>query len=83
MAKRMNGEGMIRQRKDGRFELRILVGHQENGKQKVISFYGKTLDEVREKKKAYDEDVAQGLNVKLNTHLASLRIRGLKGIAKK
>jgi integrase len=64
MAKRMNGEGMIRQRKDGRFELRILVGHQENGKQKVISFYGKTLDEVREKKKAYDEDVAQGLNVK-------------------
>lgn len=63
MAKRMNGEGMIRQRKDGRFELRILVGYQENGKQKVISFYGKTQGEVREKKRKYDEDMANGVDV--------------------
>lgn len=54
MSKRMNGEGLIRQRKDGRYELRIMDGYQENGKQKVVSFYGKTKEEVREKKKAYD-----------------------------
>ena len=29
-------------------------GYQENGKQKVVSFYGKTKEEVREKKRAYD-----------------------------
>ena len=40
MGKRMNGEGTIRRRKDGRYELRMMVGYQENGKQKVVSFYG-------------------------------------------
>ena len=54
MSKRMNGEGLIRQRKDGRYELRIMDGYQKNGKQKVVSFYGKTKEEVRKKKKAYD-----------------------------
>ena len=54
MSKRMNGEGLIRQRKDGRYELRIMDGYQKNGKQKVASFYGKTKDEVRKKKQAYD-----------------------------
>ena len=54
MSKRMNGEGLIRQRKDGRYELRIMDGYQKNGKQKIVSFYGKTKEEVREKKKAYD-----------------------------
>ena len=54
MSKRMNGEGLIRQRKDGRYEIRIMEGYQENGKQKVVSFYGKTKEEVRAKKKAYD-----------------------------
>ena len=29
--KRVNGEGNIRKRKDGRWEGRIVVGHKENG----------------------------------------------------
>lgn len=63
MSKRMNGEGLIRRRKDGRYELRIMDGYQKNGKQKVISFYGKTKQEVREKKKAYDAGAEQGINM--------------------
>ena len=38
MAKRMNGEALIRKRPDGRYELRIMEGYQKNGKQKVVSF---------------------------------------------
>ena len=37
MSKRVNGEGLIRKRPDGRYELRIMDGYQKNGKQKVIS----------------------------------------------
>ena len=64
MAKRMNGEGLIRKRPDGRYELRIMEGYQKNGKQKVVSFYGKTKQEVRDKKKAYDTGSEQGLDLK-------------------
>jgi integrase len=64
MAKRMNGEGLIRKRPDGRYELRIMEGYQKNGKQKVVSFYGKTKQEVRDKKKAYDAGSEQGLDLK-------------------
>ena len=64
MAKRLNGEGLIRRRPDGRYELRIMEGYQKNGKQKVVSFYGKTKQEVRDKKKAYDAGSEQGLNLK-------------------
>ena len=64
MSKRMNGEGLIRRRPDGRYELRIMEGYQKNGKQKVVSFYGKTKKEVREKKKAYDAGAKQGVAMK-------------------
>lgn len=64
MAKRLNGEGLIRRRPDGRYELRIMEGYQKNGKQKVVSFYGKTKQEVRDKKKAYDAGSEQGLDLK-------------------
>lgn len=64
MSKRMNGEGLIRRRPDGRYELRIMDGYQKNGKQKVVSFYGKTKQEVRDKKKAYDAGAKQGVAMK-------------------
>ena len=64
MAKRMNGEGLIRRRKDGRYELRIMDGYQKNGKQKVVSFYGKRKQEVRDKKKAYDAGAKEGVAMK-------------------
>ena len=64
MAKRVKGEGLIRKRPDGRYELRIMEGYQKNGKQKVVSFYGKTRQEVRDKKKAYDAGAKQGVALK-------------------
>ena len=70
MAKRMNGEGLIRKRPDGRYELRIMDGYQKNGKQKIVSFYGKTKEEVRKKKQAYDAThkikVDAGIDIQAN-----------------
>ena len=60
MSKRMNGEGMIRQRKDGRFELRILVGYQENGKQKVNH-----SQEIPEYSKEYVFNIGTTINAKV------------------
>ena len=48
----------------GRYELRTMEDYQKNGKQKVVSFYGKTKQEVRDKKKAYDAGSEQGLDLK-------------------
>ena len=68
MSKRDNGDGLIRKRKDGRYELRIMDGYQKNGKQKVVSFYGKTKEEGREKKKAYDEASAIKVETGIDIH---------------
>ena len=42
MARRKNGEGTIRHRKDGRWEGRIVVGHDENGRAITKNVLGKT-----------------------------------------
>ena len=39
---RGNGEGSIRQRKDGRWEARITIGRSENGSQKMKYFTERT-----------------------------------------
>ena len=41
---RVNAEGLIRKRNDRRYELRIMDDYQKNGKQKVILFYGQTIN---------------------------------------
>ena len=46
---RGNGEGNIRQKKDGRWEARITIGRTESGKQKMKYFYGHTRDEAAAK----------------------------------
>ncbi len=48
-SKSANGAGGIRRRSDGTYEARLVVGYQENGKPKRVSFYGKTEKEVRKK----------------------------------
>ena len=59
--KRTNGEGHIRQRKNGLWECTIMDGFQPNGKRKYKSFYGNTQSEVKKKMRAYlrakEEDV--------------------------
>ena len=46
MKKRANGEGMIRQRKDGRWEGRVVVGYKDDGRPMYRSVYAKTQEEV-------------------------------------
>lgn len=48
-SKSANGAGGIRRRSDGRYEARLVIGYQENGKPKRISIYGTTEREVRRK----------------------------------
>lgn len=57
MARRKNGEGTIRHRKDGRWEGRIVVGHDENGRAITKNVLGKTKNECREKLEALKETV--------------------------
>ncbi len=60
--KAANGQGMIRQRKDGSWEGRISVGRNPGtGKLLQKSFYGKTQAEVRKKITAYTAEVDQGV----------------------
>ena len=47
MAKRrQNGKGTLRQRKDGRWEGRIVVGHKENGSRIYKYVFAKTQKEL-------------------------------------
>ena len=46
MPKRPDGEGMVRKRKDGRWEGRIIVGHKDNGKPIYKSVLAKTQKEL-------------------------------------
>ncbi len=46
MKKRANGEGMIRQRKDGRWEGRIVIGYKEDRTPMYRSVYARTLEEL-------------------------------------
>lgn len=55
------GAGMIRQRKDGRWEARYTVGRDPgSGKQIQKSIYGKTQNEVRKKLNAIIKDIDDG-----------------------
>lgn len=56
MARRANGEGNIRKRKDGRWEGRYVAGHDANGKEIRKKVLGKTQAEVKDKlRKAIEE----------------------------
>ena len=53
MAKRSNGDGSLRQRKDGRWELTIMDGYQRDGKKNLKTFYGMTPEEAEKKALEY------------------------------
>ena len=55
MAKRKKGEGSIFQRKDGRWEGRVVVGYGDNGYPKTKSVTAKTQGECKEKLQALKE----------------------------
>lgn len=47
--RRANGEGTLRQRKDGRWESTIMIGWHPDGRRKYKSFYGTTRAELQKK----------------------------------
>lgn len=57
---RGNGEGNIRQKKDGRWEARITIGYNDEGKQKLKYFYGKTRQECSDKLTEFKNDNNKG-----------------------
>lgn len=63
MGKRANGDGMLRQRSDGRWEARLSWTDVDTGTRRSQSFYGKTQKEAREKMKAARERVDIGAPV--------------------
>ena len=56
MAKRSNGEGTLRKRKDGRWEGRFNAGVDENGKKIVKYILAKSQAECKQKLKAAIEE---------------------------
>lgn len=62
MGKRTNGEGSIRRRKDGRWEARITIGRDSDGKLIARSFYGNTQKEVKEQLAKFRKKKEEGLN---------------------
>ena len=54
--RRDKGDGLIRQRSDGRYEYRYAAGKKADGKFIYKSFYAKTEKELRRKIKEYNED---------------------------
>ena len=61
MAKAANGNGHIRQRKDGRWEAQILLPHDPaTGHQKRKSIYGKTQEEVAKRLRQLAAELDQG-----------------------
>lgn len=81
--KRGNGEGSIRQTKEGYWEARIMIGYNEKGKPKYKTFGAKTRNDVAKKLNKYIADkkalmpevvckdtVSQWLNKWLETYVA-------------
>lgn len=61
--KRMNGEGSLRQRPDGRWECRITDGYRDDGKLRAVSFYAKTQKEVKAKLEEYRKKKSAGIDL--------------------
>ena len=49
-------------RKDGRKEAGLSIGYDENGKQIIKHFYGKTITEARRKRDEYKQKLNDGIN---------------------
>jgi len=58
--KRAKGEGSIRKRTDGRWEVTIMVGFNDNGKPKRHSVYGKTQKEAIDNATAFRQQLERG-----------------------
>lgn len=66
MSKRANGEGSIRKKPNGRWELQIMDGWKPNGKRNIRSFSGASQKEVKQKRDDFLRKKADGLLVAEN-----------------
>lgn len=62
MARRLNGEGLLRRRSDNRWELRVMLGYRDDGKPKHKYFYGRTKKEVSEKFAKFQKERNGGID---------------------
>ena len=62
-SKRSHGEGTLRHRSDGRWELRMMDGYQKDGSPRFKTFYGKTQKEVKLKLKEYQDALISGIQL--------------------
>ena len=60
--KRSNGEGLIRQRPDGRWEFRVMIGRNNDGRPQYKSIYAKTQRELKYKIQEWRDDESSGIN---------------------
>lgn len=60
---RHKGEGTIRKRSDGRWEGRITIGYNNEGKPVRKSFYGKTKKEVKGLMAPTEDDIKKGIDL--------------------
>lgn len=61
MAKRENGEGSLRRKENGHWEIQIMDGFKSDGRRNIRSFTGRTQREAKEKRDEYLRKKAAGL----------------------
>lgn len=62
-SKRSHGEGTLRHRSDGRWELRVMDGYRPNGTPRFKTFYARTQKGARAKFKEYQDACSNGLQL--------------------
>lgn len=63
MGKRSNGDGNIRKQKNGTWRAELMDGYTDEGKRNVVRFSGKTRAEVKEKLRAYQQQVEANIHL--------------------
>ena len=59
--KRANGDGSLRRKKNGHWEIQIMDGFKSDGRRNIVSFSAKTQKEAKEKRDEYLRKKAAGL----------------------
>jgi integrase len=81
--KRDYGDGTIRQRTSGRWEARLPLGYDENGRRRHKVFYGKTRRDVQQKLGKARRDHHRGLEVEVRSQtVGQFLARWLNDVAK-
>lgn len=84
MGKRGNGEGNIKKRKDGRYEVSVMVGYHPDGRRKRRSLYGKTRREVIDKLHALQQEINRGMDLDVDytfEQVAKLWLRNKQSVS--